>query len=165
MAHVNLEERRAYHRRWAAANKDKRRTNHQRWVENNREKVRESGRRYAAANPETLQRWRDANPEKVREIGARYKKKHPEKQKQYERKNRGQIEAPPYPCPSVCELCGKPPGNRALAEDHDKVTGKFRGWLHGKCNLAIGALGDTEAGIDLAKIYFTSRRAPALVLS
>ena len=57
------------------------------------------------------------------------------------------------PCPAECELCGKPPGARALALDHCHVSGRFRGWLCGKCNTGIGMLGDTVAGLRAALRY------------
>lgn len=63
------------------------------------------------------------------------------------------ISEPTRPCPKLCECCGNPPGIKALALDHNHSTGKFRGWLCGKCNTGIGALGDTLAGIQKAIQY------------
>jgi len=40
-----------------------------------------------------------------------------------------------------------------LRFDHDHVTGAFRGWLCGKCNTAIGKLGDDIAGVERALRY------------
>ncbi|MFI5091765.1 MAG: endonuclease domain-containing protein [Terriglobales bacterium] len=55
--------------------------------------------------------------------------------------------------PRLCECCGRLPGKRSLALDHDHVTGAFRGWLCGKCNAGIGLLGDTLDGILAAVQY------------
>lgn len=60
---------------------------------------------------------------------------------------------PTRPCPQLCECCGNPPGRKALALDHDHVTGKFRGWLCGACNPAIGSLGDNYDGVLRALDY------------
>ena len=60
--------------------------------------------------------------------------------------------------PIVCEVCGNeetakgPKGIiRFLSLDHDHNTGKFRGWLCGKCNMAIGlAIDNPKLLRDLA---------------
>lgn len=65
---------------------------------------------------------------------------------------------PTRPQPSLCECCGKPPGKKGIALDHDHKTGKFRGWLCAKCNLGIGALGDSMEAV-LAAIAYLERAA------
>lgn len=58
------------------------------------------------------------------------------------------------PEPERCECCGSEPNMGArLRFDHDHVTGAFRGWLCGKCNTAIGKLGDDIAGVERALRY------------
>lgn len=49
---------------------------------------------------------------------------------------------PTRPEPTVCEACGGRQSS-ALHLDHDHQTGKFRGFLCGKCNVGFGQLGDT----------------------
>lgn len=66
---------------------------------------------------------------------------------------------PDRSCPAVCELCGRPPKKRALHLDHDHVTGKFRGWLCGRCNVSIGALGDSAEGLQRAVRYLSGGAA------
>lgn len=40
----------------------------------------------------------------------------------------------------ACEICGQLPDKRALALDHDHVTGKLRGLLCNGCNLIVGRI-------------------------
>jgi len=100
-----------------------------------RTSVRESARRRRIAEPNwaatARARWKLANPEKVKQQAQRYS-----------RRLRGQVEEPTRPCPAMCEACHQPPGKKPLAEDHSHRSGKFRGWLCHKCNLAFGLLGD-----------------------
>ena len=84
------------------------------------------------------ERWRARNAERVRN---------------YSRKSLG-IPIPTRPAPDVCECCGGPPnGKGSLHADHDHATGIFRGWLCGKCNVGIGMLRDTLAGVVAAVKY------------
>jgi hypothetical protein len=57
----------------------------------------------------------------------------------------------------LCKNCGgqglESKKRQGLEYDHDHITGKFRGLLCGKCNKAIGMLGDNEAGILRALSY------------
>jgi hypothetical protein len=53
------------------------------------------------------------------------------------------------PAPA-CELCRKE-GPTVL--DHCHVTGRFRGWLCGECNVGLGKLGDDLASVRRAIAY------------
>lgn len=59
----------------------------------------------------------------------------------------------------TCECCGKVKQNNGvgtlqeLAVDHDKQTLKIRGLLCFDCNIGIGKLGDTAAGVCKALTY------------
>jgi len=57
------------------------------------------------------------------------------------------------PKPEVCDCCGKIPRRGEFHLDHDHKTGKFRGWLCGACNKAIGQLGDNIEGLMKAVQY------------
>lgn len=46
------------------------------------------------------------------------------------------------PKPDVCEMCQGPPTAQGICFDHDHTTGRFRGWLCGRCNSGLGMLGD-----------------------
>jgi hypothetical protein len=64
---------------------------------------------------------------------------------------------PTRPRPEFCEAQGcKPSGKGVLHADHDKITGKFRGWLCSRCNMGLGSLGDNETGI-LALLEYIRR--------
>jgi hypothetical protein len=82
-------------------------------------------------------RWYAANLEKARAAA---------------RRRRGMPE-PTRLAPPCCELCGRPPGAKALAADHDHTTGLFRGWICGGCNRGIGLLQDNAALIHKAADY------------
>lgn len=62
------------------------------------------------------------------------------------RKSRSGV-TPTRPEPTTCEICGGPPGRRALNLDHCHKTKKFRGWLCGKCNTTLGKAGDDLDGL------------------
>lgn len=50
----------------------------------------------------------------------------------------------PRPIPDQCEICGKDKKlfAKGLHYDHCHRTGKFRGWICFKCNVALGMVGD-----------------------
>jgi hypothetical protein len=43
----------------------------------------------------------------------------------------------------LCAICGDQPSKRALAVDHDHITGKIRGLLCDQCNTALGKFKDS----------------------
>lgn len=48
------------------------------------------------------------------------------------------------PRPENCEICGIPGSmlKKGLVFDHNHSTGQFRGWLCGRCNVALGNVKD-----------------------
>jgi Recombination endonuclease VII len=64
-------------------------------------------------------------------------------------KSRG-MPVPTRTRPEVCELCNR---TKKLVNDHDHVSGKFRGWLCTGCNVGLGLLGDTAEKIEAALAY------------
>lgn len=128
--------------------------------------IQEKRRAHYLANRERIladmKARRAANPEKYRAVqrvrDAKYRSAHRqeflEKHKRRYWRATGRPE-PLRPCPAVCECCGRAPTTKALASDHDPVTGQWRGWLCHYCNPAIGMLGDTIAGLQQAICYLT----------
>jgi Recombination endonuclease VII len=126
------------------------------WARKNTDKTHAAGRRYRAANRATLKErqrlWRLANPERHRQFQRNYLKRNYSRHLAYMRKRKGLPEAT-RPCPARCELCGDTPGTKSLALDHCHKTGKFRGWICGRCNRALGFFKDCPKRLALAIIY------------
>lgn len=53
------------------------------------------------------------------------------------RKKKKTVVVPPD---TVCEICGRKPGEIKMCRDHNHRTGNRRGWLCNFCNMAIGLL-------------------------
>lgn len=53
----------------------------------------------------------------------------------------------------LCSICQKPECNIKLAVDHDHETGKVRGLLCKRCNMAIGLLDDDPHVVTRAALY------------
>lgn len=111
---------------------------------------------------ERARAWYD-NPANRNRVLARLRKQrteHPERERATNRRRAG-LPEPTRPEPPVCECCGGPPDYRkALSLDHCHVTGVFRGWLCGKCNTAIGKLGDDKPGLLRAVAYLDRASSP-----
>ena len=60
---------------------------------------------------------------------------------------------PTRPCPAQCENCDRVFEKGKIHLDHCHDTGKFRGWLCNRCNLALGHLGDNVKGLKRAIAY------------
>ena len=69
----------------------------------------------------------------------------------YWRQFRG-IPEPSRAEPEKCECCGRA-DSRGLNVDHCHGSGRFRGWLCKKCNMAVGLLGDTLEGVNKMVTY------------
>jgi|DEB0MinimDraft_12_1074336.scaffolds.fasta_scaffold82642_2 hypothetical protein len=60
--------------------------------------------------------------------------------------------------PEFCDCCGNVPKKKFVL-DHCHESEAFRGWLCDHCNLAIGLLGDNEAGVNKALEYLRRSNA------
>lgn len=90
--------------------------------------------------------WREANREHYNEIArkhnrANYEQDRLRRYKLTVEKHTQMLIKQNY----VCALCGKPPTDkRALATDHDHVTGEVRGLLCYKCNRDMATVDDKD---------------------
>lgn len=155
-----------------------------RYREKNRQAISQASKRRYALAPETVKtrasrHYAENKNHKLARLHERYhtdpivKEKKKKAAKEWQTINRARYReyvtrwrhrvlgfpAPTRVRPDLCECCGQKPGKHSLHLDHCHATGIFRGWLCGKCNRAIGALGDTEVGLQKALAYL--RRAAA----
>ena len=129
---------------WRAANPDK--------VKLANKKRREADPIKAAAD--TLN-WRKVNPEHQKRLTVRWRKANSAHYKTIKCELskawalRKQVAQAGRPRPELCEICDLP---GKICFDHCHVTGKFRGWICHKCNLALGHAADNpDTLMKLAK--------------
>jgi hypothetical protein len=124
-----------------------------------------------AARRDALRAWKKANPEKVKASAAKYRLKHKDsisaRGKKYRSPEKDQarrlstygITQEEYDFiwarqNESCGVCGAlKPGSKGWAIDHDHNDNHVRGILCSRCNLAIGALGDSLEGLFRAVKY------------
>jgi len=58
----------------------------------------------------------------------------------------------------LCRICQKPEVDIRLAVDHDHETGKVRGLLCKRCNMAIGLLDDDPQIVTSAALYLRGNK-------
>jgi hypothetical protein len=130
-----------------------------------REKNREKNKLYRKENAIKIKQindiWRKTHPEKIKDYGKKYYKEHPNYTKEYNTLNRERIKnrgLKKYGITlaqynqllkeqnGVCAICKQPETIydirtnklRALAVDHNHITGKTRGLLCSHCNHGVG---------------------------
>jgi hypothetical protein len=117
---------------------------------------------------EALRKWRAENPEKAREQWRKCRERNVEKVRKQcrEWRLRFRERLAGRSAPSACEACGSSAETgRALAFDHDHLTGEFRGWLCYGCNLALGCVNDDIERLDALIVYLSRSRRPRLVVN
>jgi hypothetical protein len=152
----NPEKHRAYQRKRRAADPQRAREISTRASRKRRiekpEEVRTHAREYGRA-------YRQKNRERVNASSRERRARNPEKHRKYNRdfwRKKNDIPLPLHAVPALCECCGRPPLGgryRMLVPDHCHATKAPRGWLCGKCNVAIGLLGDDLLGLDQMRKY------------
>lgn len=166
MPYSTPEKRRAYAKRWHAANRDhvsirarayylahrdEMSAYRSKWQKDNKEKLNAYQRARYAANKAKYRR--QARARYAKNVVAKRAYQLVAYAKAYkEGRKFGKRPAAPYPPPSKCECCGKKSVKR-LSFDHCHKTAKFRGWICSNCNLGLGLFGDTLAGVRQAMKY------------
>lgn len=121
----------ARNKRHYAKNKEKHRLSNLRWLEENREKSDQYQREYRAKHHDKIKayqaQWRLDNRDRKSESGRLRRIKKLENLANCLR-------------PDRCDIC-KTVGH--VDYDHDHASGKFRGWLCRRCNIALGMAGDS----------------------
>jgi hypothetical protein len=139
MPYKNLEDLRAYRKRYWALNKKKQTVQNEHWKQKNRVRVRE-------LNLRSLKKKRAEDPNRFRSYSI---------QRQY------RISGPEYDArlaeqQGLCDLCHLPFG-RAMNErpvlDHNHKTQSLRKFIHRACNIGIGAFKDDSRLCLLAADY------------
>lgn len=127
----------------------------------------------------TQRKWREKNKERIAAANKIYAEKNREKllayQKQYRKKNhtvlheksvvrKYKVSSEEYQAilklqKGLCAICGNPPEGKKtkLCVDHNHDSGKVRGLLCSKCNLAIGLFEDDITTLRLALNYLKKK--------
>lgn len=100
---------------------------------------------------EYQRKLRTKHPQLARERSQKYRDKNRAYARERQRRLHG-LPAPTRPEPEWCECCGRL-FEKTPHLDHDHRTGKFRGWICGPCNHALGLFGDTLEGVAKAFAY------------
>lgn len=103
-----------------------------------------------------LREWKRQNPDKVRAHRRAWKKRHPtqHRKERYDLTN-AEFQAILTAQMGLCAICQEPMMKPYV--DHDHETGLVRGLVHHGCNVGLGMLGDSVAGLEAALAYL--RRA------
>ena len=104
------------------------------YYEANKERLKEYNKKYSAEHERSSE---IASYRRMKNFGV--------SQKEYEEMLNAQN--------GVCAVCGRTNKGKALCVDHDHVTGKIRGLLCHKCNLALGMAEDNLETLKNLVIY------------
>jgi len=143
-----------YQKNWALKNKEHLKQYQNDYRLKNLEKLREISKKYNKGHPfeinKSNRKWRKKNQNKIKEYNKKWANTHKdylkEKRKKdhkrdYIKKLNLKIEKAGRNKPENCEICNR--GGR-ICFDHNHKTGKFRGWICYRCNLALGLLDDNK---------------------
>lgn len=123
-------------------------------------------RRIAEVNAAKAKRWREADPERQRAYARRHHEKRKNRPEWRAYKNQAEMvrkygltmadfEALLQKQGGVCAICGGAPNGpgKRFHVDHCHNSNKVRGLLCGRCNTAIGLLGDDPERAESAAAY------------
>lgn len=169
--------------KWARENPEKVREARQRYRAKNKDLLNARARQWRADNPERVQQQYADSAERRREYQRERYKQNPEK---IIARNREYAQRPEivvrtreralarkygmtyaeYHALNVaqegkCAACGGPPGQIGMVVDHNHTTGAVRGLLCGRCNSALGLLGDSAAKVAQLLDYVRRTDGPA----
>lgn len=152
-----------------ARDPEKRKAASRRYYEANKERIKAAAKAYGAAHPKDRKAraiaWRAANRDRVATCAKAYQARVVDERRQkqrdaraanpehYRRKQRLRmgVKDPTGEARSGrCPICMK---EGPLVCDHCHATGEVRGWICGRCNRAIGILGDTLEALERAALY------------
>lgn len=146
-------------KKWRENNKERNRKNNTEWSRKNRVKIRERRKELYKQDPTINERSRE------------YKRSHPEMRRRKGLKVNFGITLEEYnemliKQMGVCKICLKPETSidgrnkrvKALAVDHDHITGKIRGLLCYSCNIGIGFLKDSSDLLKKAAEYLEEHK-------
>jgi hypothetical protein len=123
------------------------------WRDENKDKTKaalakyRSTAEYKEKNKTLAAKYRAENVEKLRLNRIKYNDRPENIARKAAAKHNGKlvIEPPTRPRPLTCDICnGTNEHNARMHFDHCHITGRFRGWLCSKCNMALGLLNDDK---------------------
>jgi len=161
--------------KWALNNPEKRKASKQAWNAANQDRIRKTRKRREAQRRRDLlttqSKWRKNNRQKLNIYRQTYKARYLDRElnKAWRREVRRRygitnheydlMLAAQGGCCAICHTAS--PGGRGnrFHVDHSHITGKLRGLLCGKCNVAIGYMQDDPAVLRQAAAYVEAHGA------
>ena len=136
---------RLQYRNWKKPNQERLNAANRRWYYANHERAKELGRKWGRANPKKIMDYRLRS-----QFGITY-----EDYCQMEQRQNSRCACCRQPETVISKQAGR---TRRLHVDHDHKTGKVRGLLCTRCNMAIGFLKDDPKRARLVVIYLEQSR-------
>lgn len=137
------------------------RNNRRKWQKKNLKSVKEQTKKWREDNPERVKAnsrsYYQANKSKIKQQAKEWRKRNPNKARDIQLKKYGITWEDYYLIfteqEGLCAICGYFSDKKTLHVDHDHSTGKVRGLLCRKCNVALGMLQDDPNILKRAAAY------------
>ncbi len=139
---------------------------HKDWYSQNKQKLQQNMKSYYLKNKTEIlacrAKWYSENKLRICESNKNEYKNRPEKFRAKALKYNYGISLESYTRlkqeqGDTCKICCKKPNKRALSVDHCHVTGRIRGLLCSKCNMAIGLFDDSPELLQKTIEYLAFR--------